>query len=996
MTPTPPPPAEPPAGLDLQAVLDALPAPVLVLDDRGRLQWANRAAQRHGGPLPDGDMPVGAWLGWPSDQAPAQPVQQRGTDVWWQWRPFELPDGRRGLMAELATDLVRSDQALHYQNELLDVAQDFGRLGVWQRHVRTLVGRWDRHVYKFWGLDPDDGAPSFETATQQIVDEDREALDRVFRASMQRAGVYAHRYRVRQPDGRITHLHSQWAVKNGADGQPERVLGIMMDDTETMDAARARVDLESHFALAASLAGLVVWRHDLQTRRYHFNAEGLALLQLDPSADGIDESVVRALVHPDDMPGVLRAMDGALSGQGPTDSEARYRLRDGGWCHMLARRVLQTNERGEPLALLGVGLDITRRSEEARRHRTLSDRFELATRTAGIGYWSREGDAQRAYWSDQMRVLHGIGPTDLVPTLAEWHQRFVHPDDKPQVRDQFNQWLTGQAPRVHAELRITRTDGQIRHLLTHSLLERGGDVPVHFGIVIDVTDRRLADLALRRADQRAALAARGAGIGTWEQQWSDGAVHWDAQMWHLRGRIERPQAPTWEEILSFVHPDDRPQAKTMLDQSAIETYTLEHSFRVLWPDGSIRWLASRSTAVRDARGAVVRRIGVNWDVTAARQAEAERREREAVEQASRAKSQFMARMSHELRTPLNAVLGFTQLLQLDDRAPQRQERLEHIRSAGQHLLSLINDVLDLTSLDTGELRVDARPVPIAALIRETLPLVEPLRTTFNLTIHSQVTPLDVQADPLRLRQVLLNLLSNACKYNRPGGRVDVTTRAEGDEVVIAIADTGRGLDPEQVRQLFQPFNRLGIQREGIEGTGIGLAIVKALVERMQGRVEVRSQPGVGSVFEVRLPKARLPLNPDAGVLYIEDNPVNALLMSQLFSRRPDIRLLLAEDGTRGLTLARQDRPALVLLDMQLPDMDGLSVLQALRADPQTADIPCIAVSANAVPEDMARALAAGLSAYWTKPLDTAAVSSAIDALFLPPGVQPPAAGSASG
>lgn len=818
---------------------------------------------------------------------------------------------------------------------------------------------------------------------------------------MQAAGSYGFRFRVRRPDGGITHLHSQWAVKNGPDGQPDRVIGIMVDDTEVVRLTRSHIELESHLALAGTLSGLVVWRQDLKTDLIRFNDEGYALMQLAPGPDGVAGEAVRARVHPDDLPGVRASVDLAMNSRQSVDVEARYAQDDGSWHRLLTRRVVQRNEAGRPVAVLGVALDITARDEESRRTRELSERFDLATRTAGIGYWSREGSALRAYWSDQMRALHGLSTHDTVPTLKEWVDQFVHVDDRAAIRQGFREWLSGRVPGVQAEVRIVRRDGSERHLMTHSLQERGGATPVLFGIAIDITDRRLADIALRRADERAALAARGAGIGTWEYDRRDGGVFWDEAMWRLRGRAPRAQAPSLDELVSFVHPDDRAAMAQAVDRVRDVDEVMDHGFRVVWPDGTVRWLASRSTSLRDAQGQTVRRIGVNWDVTAAREAEAERSERLAAERANQAKSRFLARMSHELRTPLNAVLGFTQLLMMDDTADQRPVRLQHVHSAGRHLLSLIDDVLDLAGLETGDLRINPEPVDLAALVADTLPLLEPLRKQHGLTTAVDVPPLAVMADPLRLRQVLLNLLSNACKYNRAGGQVQVRAQVASGEVLIVIEDQGRGMTDAQLRQLYEPFNRLGIESEGIEGTGIGLTIVKALVERMGGSVQLHSQIGLGTRAEVRLPAATGPDVPAAtatragpeagglldarrGVLYIEDNAVNALIVRELLLRRPDIELHLAADGASGLAAAHRERPALVLLDMQLPDMDGLLVLAQLRADPATADLPCIALSANALPDDMSRALAAGMAAYWTKPLDVAEFSRAIDALFGPP------------
>jgi len=404
--------------------------------------------------------------------------------------------------------------------------------------------------------------------------------------------------------------------------------------------------------------------------------------------------------------------------------------------------------------------------------------------------------------------------------------------------------------------------------------------------------------------------------------------------------------------------------------------------------------------VRDAGGRALSVTGANWDVTDARNAELERQERMAAQRESQAKSQFLSRMSHELRTPLNAVLGFAQLLLSDDAridAATRRQRLEHIRSAGMHLLSLINDVLDLSSLETGELRMALRPVALEPLVRETLPLLEGEARARGIALHCGPLDETARADATRLRQVLLNLLSNAVKYNRDAGRVTIEANSDGEHVRIAVRDTGRGLSAEQRKHLFEPFNRLGAEREGIEGTGVGLAVVKALVERMGGEVSAHSETGVGSTFTVRLPDARqvspttvpgelydLPDEdkPYRGrLLYIEDNPVNVLIVEELIARCPGLELVSEPDGTHGVARAREMRPDLVLVDLQLPDFDGYEVLRRLRAQAETASTPCVALSANAMPEEVERALAAGFSDYWTKPIDFRAFMAAIDNLF---------------
>ena len=376
--------------------------------------------------------------------------------------------------------------------------------------------------------------------------------------------------------------------------------------------------------------------------------------------------------------------------------------------------------------------------------------------------------------------------------------------------------------------------------------------------------------------------------------------------------------------------------------------------------------------------------------------------RDEAEAANRAKSEFLSRMSHELRTPLNAILGFGQLLELESAGDARAAgRVREILAAGRHLLTLINEVLDLSRIEAGQMEVSLEPVPLAPLLADCGTLVQPLaaarRVVVELPDAAAAAGATVRADRTRLKQVLLNLLGNAVKYNREGGRVQLTLQADGEAWRIAIADQGPGLDAAQQARLFRPFERLDAAAAGIEGTGIGLAISQRLVELMHGTIGVTSAPGQGSVFWFRLPRAK-PAAPAAAngdddeaapgsapamgsdrcVLYIEDNPSNLRLVEDIVAMRPRWRLCAAETPAAGLTLARTLRPDLVLLDIHLPEMDGFAVLRALREDAQLRGTPVVAVSANAMPADIARGEAAGFDDYLTKPLVVARLLALLD------------------
>lgn len=372
-----------------------------------------------------------------------------------------------------------------------------------------------------------------------------------------------------------------------------------------------------------------------------------------------------------------------------------------------------------------------------------------------------------------------------------------------------------------------------------------------------------------------------------------------------------------------------------------------------------------------------------------RTAELEKSKDEAIH-ANNAKSEFLSRMSHELRTPMNAILGFAQLLELDLLSKNQRDSIDEILKAGKHLLHLINEVLDLARIESGKADMSIEPVDIKIVIDECLALTRPMMEQRDITLALQLDspPLWIKGDRVRLKQVIINLLSNAVKYNRDHGNITVrTSPGMGNTLRLSIADTGRGIPSEKIPLLFDAFNRLGAENSEIEGTGIGLSISKKLMSMMGGDIFVVSTEGQGSEFSIELPlTAALPPSETAAagvqaiaidnteddsavVLYVEDNPANLRLVKSILLARPQITLISAHEPMLGLEFARHHRPHLILLDINLPQIDGFEVLRRLRADQHTAHIPVLAISASAMPKDIERAQAAGFAEYLTKPID---------------------------
>ena len=455
---------------------------------------------------------------------------------------------------------------------------------------------------------------------------------------------------------------------------------------------------------------------------------------------------------------------------------------------------------------------------------------------------------------------------------------------------------------------------------------------------------------------------------------------------------------------SPVHPDDRDEFERsyLRPLHAGRAARLEH--RVVLPDGTVKWVCAIATPVQSPDGAPPERTVITIEDISDRvqAAEALRAAEATARAANDAKNEFLSRMSHELRTPLNAILGFGQLLARRFEGAEDAEAIGHILKGGRHLLDLINDVLDIARIESGNMSISTEPVNVRTVIDETLDLMRPLARDADVALSAGDGPdAYVMADRQRLRQMLLNLVSNGIKYNRRGGTVWVSYEAGSRDTTLTIRDDGRGIPLEAQARMFTPFDRLGAEGSGVDGTGIGLALTRSLAELMRGSIAVVSAPGEGSSFVVSLPTAE---RTDAGesgpaehigtddrgrqsdsqlsVLYIEDNDSNVRVIEHLLRLRPGWRLLHTSLGGLGVELAVAHLPDLVLLDLHLPDVPGHQVLTALKSDPRTAEIPVVILTADARVGQPRQLVANGAHRFLTKPVDVDEVLGLLDSVMI--------------
>jgi len=628
-------------------------------------------------------------------------------------------------------------------------------------------------------------------------------------------------------------------------------------------------------------------------------------------------------------------------------------------------------------------------------------RFQRVFNGSGYGFWEWDLVTQRLDWSGGFWERMGYSKEEEEHICnANYVWSYIHPDDHKISAEAMREHLRTGKP-FHCAYRVLKKNGEYiwTEVRADSLRDENGRALVMSGVSFDVTALKNAEEALRELEARQERIIQSSNDGIWEWYAQKGEFHFSSRCWELIGYDAQDDEITkgedklvvWRKL---IHPQDLGKFDQALTDHLAGKAPFDIEYRLIGKDKKLHWVRARGRASFNEEGKPTRMSGANMDVTQIKLAE-ERviQAKVAAEKANQAKSEFLSSMSHELRTPLNAILGYAQLFEYDLNLTQQQmTNMREIRKAGDHLLQLINDVLDLSKIESGKMTVSLEPVLVSRIIHEAFTLVQPQADMRGIQLYATMNALEnhyVVADNVRYKQALINLLSNAVKYNNMGGEVEVSLALSSPTILrLSVRDNGQGIPANRQAEVFQPFNRLNAEFSKIEGSGVGLVITKQLVEMMHGRLDFESNEGIGTEFWIDLPIAsewnqqqtdiiksvdyvptQLDFSTHKNVLYIEDNPTNIRLLQQFFERHSCLSLDVAEEPFIGIYKARSTQPDLIILDINLPGMDGFEAMNVLQNDPMTKHIPVVGLSANAMPYDIERGIKSGFFEYLTKPVD---------------------------
>ena len=821
-------------------------------------------------------------------------------------------------------------------------------------------------------------------------------------------------------DGRryLTDWHNTLLMNTS--GQLEFIISVGNDVTERERMATQLRESEERLRLVIDATNDGIWDWNPLTHEDYLSPRWKEILGYkNNELPNVDSSFFN-LIHPDDRERVSKAVQQHFDENIPYHTQLRMKHKDGSYRWILTRGEAVRDSDGNPVRMVGSITDVTCQKLAEASIAGSREQLNEAQRIARVGSWELNLLTNERAWSDEIYRILEVDKTQ-VEASYEVFINTVHSDDRDKLIKTYRDSLATHSP-YEIIYRLKMTGGRIKYVRgkSESYYDDNGNPIRSMGTIQDITDIYLAEQELHQhrehleelvAERAAQLAENErklreaqkiAHLGYANLNTATGISDWSEETYHIHGVTPANHQPNLGNYLSeIVHPDDVARLHENLKlASDIEQQNRVHSidYRIRRPDGEERWVYAKVISEWSLDGTLYLR-SVLQDITQRKQTEAAMMEAlDQAQRASKAKSEFLSRMSHELRTPMNAILGFTQLLEMEDLSEEQLDSVQEIDRAGNHLLELINELLELSRIESGNFAMAIRPVALQSVVNEAINIVKPLVAENGITLLNHCKhSLNVLADPVRLRQILVNLLSNAAKYNHYGGCIILDDQhVTKHRIRLSITDTGPGIVPESIPLLFTPFERMGAEYSSIEGTGVGLALSKQLANLMDVMLGFDSKLGKGSTFWLDLPLtadnddtqegvSRVPgtVNVDGNytVLYIEDNGANLRLVESLFRHFSGLTLVSANTGKYGLELAKRYKPEIILLDIHLPDIDGFTILKILQGDSETQHIPVLALTADALPVDIERGLKAGFRHYITKPIQVNELRDALVALI---------------
>lgn len=832
----------------------------------------------------------------------------------------------------------------------------------------------------------------------------------------------------KSPEKGITHW--DWSLQPvKIDGNIVALLLVLVDVTKQIESQEALLRNEETMENAQAISHFGSWDWNVLTGELKWTDEIFRIMGLEPQSVPPSSELFASLIHEDDRDAVSQAVKASLKGESAGyDVEYRLVRADKSLRHVREQGEVYRDDNGRAIRMLGVVHDITdkREAEIALQSSIDLNRAIINQSPIGISIYDESGQCIAA----NRAIADMIGATEdqvlqqNYHNIESWKKSGLYESAKIVLNE-------GVIQREEFEVKSTFNKDIIIEAYLSTFNNRGK--PHLLLMLSDISERKKAEEELHIKD-----IAMSTSINPIAMSDMQGKINYVNQAY-----IDMWGFGSADEIIGRTPADmsqSDEEAETVVS-SLMQNGYWQGEIVSKRKDGSLFDTQLSATVVRDAKGNPLCMMASFIDVTERKQLlneltmhkknlekrieertealqktlrlislENEERKRveyslkqakDEAEKANQLKSDFLGRMSHELRTPMNAILGFSQLLEMEELNENSMDCVNEIARAGQHLLKLINEVLDLSKIEAGSVDIIITPESLNKIIDECLSLVKGLANDFDVNLHKHLLheeDVTISVDHTRFKEVLINLLSNAIKYNKPGGDVSVESKIIKDGVLrISVSDTGDGIPEEKRETIFEPFNRMGAEFSEIEGTGIGLTISKQLIEMMGGRIGLESTPGVGSTFWVEcealqndrhnyLPKkshrkeavSRVSTIVQKKVLYVEDNPANLRLVQKILEKLPGIDLYSATNAEMGIELARAKHPALILMDINLPGMNGYEALSRLRNYPETRDIPVVAVTAAAMAVDIERGEKAGFRHYLTKPLQMKALIDVLE------------------